>query len=52
MLAFKYSEFAHLIQTDFWYMVGSTGAIAVASCGFFIVLFELIKPFFRKKRQC
>lgn len=49
MLAFKYSEFAHLIKSDFWYMVGSTGAIAVVCCGVTIAIVELVKPLLRKK---
>lgn len=50
MLAFKYSEFMHLIQSDFWYMVGSTGAIAVVCCGVTLALAELVKPLVRKRK--
>jgi hypothetical protein len=48
MLAFKYSEFAHLIQTEFWYMTASTGAIAVVCCGVTIAVVELVKPLLRR----
>ena len=50
MLAFKYSEFAHIIQTDFLYMAASTGAIAVVCCGVTIAIVELLKPLIRKKK--
>jgi hypothetical protein len=50
MLAFKYSEFANLIQTDFWYMAATCGAMAVFSCGATIAVVELLKPLIRKKK--
>lgn len=50
MIAFKYSEFAHLIQSDFWYMAASTGAIAVLCCGATLAVAELLKPLIRKKK--
>lgn len=52
MLAFKYSEFAHLIQSDFWYMFATTGAIAVVCWGVTLAVAEILKPIIRKKRKC
>lgn len=50
MIAFKYSEFAHLIQSDFWYMAASTGAIAVLCCGAALAVAEIFKPLIRRKK--
>lgn len=50
MIVFEYSEFAHLIQTDFWYMAATCGAMAVLACGSLIAVAEILKPLIRKKK--
>ncbi len=50
MLAFKYSEFAHLIQSDPLYMIAVGCAMAVMCCGATIAVAEILKPLIRKKR--
>ncbi len=51
MIAFKYSEFAHLIQSDPLYMTAVGLAMAVVCCGATLIVFELLKPLIRKKRR-
>ncbi|APC46549.1 hypothetical protein [Alteromonas phage PB15] len=50
MLTFKYSEFAHLIESDPIYMIAVGLAMAVFSCGCTIAVFELLKPLVRKRK--
>lgn len=50
MLGFKYSEFAHLIQTDPLYMAAIGGAIAVLSCGICLAVGSLVVMVLRRKK--
>ena len=45
MLAFKYSEFAHLIQTEPMYMIACSAMLVVAVCGVAILCYEVISWF-------
>ena len=51
MLTFKYSEFAHLIQSDPLYMTAVGLAMAVVCCGATLAVAEILKPLIRKKRK-
>lgn len=50
MLAFKYSEFAHLTQSDPLYMAAVGLAMAVVCCGATIAVFEILKPLIRRRK--
>lgn len=51
MLAFKYSEFAHLIQSDTLYMIAVGLGMAVVCCVATLAVAEILKPLIRKKRK-
>lgn len=51
MLTFKYSEFAHLIQSDPLYMIAVGLTMAVLCCGATLAVAEFLKPLIRKKRK-
>jgi len=50
MLTFKYSELAHLIQSDPLYMIGVGLAMAVVCCGVTLVLAEIFRALVRKRK--
>ena len=50
MLAFKYSEFAHLIQSDPLYMIGVGLAMAVLCCGATLAVAKILKPLIRRRK--
>lgn len=50
MLAFKYSEFAHLIQSDPLYMVAVGLGMAVVCCGATLFVAEIFKVLVRKRK--
>lgn len=50
MLAFKYSEFAHLIQSDPLYMIAVGLCMAVVCCGATLVVAEILKPLIRRRK--
>lgn len=50
MLAFKYSEFAHLIQSGTLYMIAVGLGMAVLCCGATLAVAEFLKPLIRRKK--
>jgi|26BtaG_2_1085354.scaffolds.fasta_scaffold06052_7 hypothetical protein len=50
MLAFKYSEFAHLIQSDPLYMIGIGLAMAVLCCGATLAVAKILKSLIRRRK--
>lgn len=50
MLTFKYSEFAHLIQSDPLYMIAVGLAMAVVCCGATLAVAEILKPLIRNRK--
>lgn len=51
MLAFKYSEFAHLIQSDPLYMIAVGLGMTVVCCGATLAVAEILKPLIRRRKR-
>ena len=50
MLTFKYSEFAHLLQSGPLYMIAVGLGMTVVCCGATLAVAEILKLLIRKKR--